>query len=90
MLSSKPYRTLALSLLLSAGALSLPPAEAAPGRSNPLHSGPVVQMDLSTRSFIETMKNLWRLLKDAPAPPPPPDPQHREGTGMDPIGHPHG
>jgi hypothetical protein len=93
MLSSKHRRTLALSLALSAGALSLPPAEAATGRS----PGSVVQTELFTRSLLETVKNLWGLLKDAPPGPPggqpgndPHGPSNREGTGMCPVGKPPG
>jgi hypothetical protein len=93
MFSSKHRRTLALSLALSAGALSLPPAEAATVRS----PGSVVQTELFTRSLFETVKNLWSLLKDAPPGPPGgqpgndphgPQPNDREGTGICPVGMP--
>jgi hypothetical protein len=91
MLSRKNRRTLVLSLMLSAGALALP-AQAAPSRNHP-SSGAAVQTDLFTRSLIETVKNLWGLLKDAPPGPPPEydprGPNNREGSGMCPVGNPH-
>jgi hypothetical protein len=94
MSSSKYRRTLVLSLVLSAGALSLP-AEAAAGRSSRPDTGSAVQTDLFTRSLIETVKNLWGLLKDAPPGPPngqpgndPHPPNNREGTGICPVGMP--
>jgi hypothetical protein len=90
MLSSKHRRTLVLSLALSAGALALPPVEASSVRS-PRPSA--VQTELFTRSLIDTVKNLWEWLKDAPpgsshGKPP----QHRgdEGPSVCPHGgHPH-
>lgn len=83
---SRKYRcTLVLFLMVSTGAASL---QAAPGRSGTQNAGPIVQVDLSTRSLMEIMKNLWQLLKDAP-PGTDPHPQTREGPGMDPIGQPH-
>lgn len=89
----RKYRcTLVLSLALSAGALALPPAEAAPSRSASLKAGSAVQTDLFMRSLIETVKNLWGLLKDAPPGPPPgngPQPNQWEGSGMCPVGNPH-
>jgi hypothetical protein len=96
MLGRKHRRTLVLSLLLSAGALALP-AQAAPGRTHDPNAGPssgsAVQTDLFTRSLIETVKNLWGLLKDAyPGQPPgndPKRPDNREGSGMCPVGMPH-
>ena len=91
MLSRKHRRTLVLSLMLSAGALVLPPAQAAPGRGSHRNAGSAVQTDLFTRSLIETVKNLWGLLKDAPPGPPPGDPKppnNREGSGMCPVGNP--
>jgi hypothetical protein len=95
MFSRKHRRTLVLSLVISAGTLTLPPAEAAAGRSGAARNpGSAVQVDLSTRSFIEMMKNLWGMLKDAPpgnSPSQPGDPhmpQNREGSGMCPIGNP--
>lgn len=90
---SRKYRcTLILSLALSAGALTLPPAEAAASRSDSPHAGSAVQTPLFTRSLIETVKNLWEMLKDVPAGPPSghdPKPDNREGSGMCPIGNPH-
>jgi hypothetical protein len=59
MLSSKYRRTLALALVLSSGAASLPYAEAAPGRSGSRNGGPAVQMELIPRTFLEAVKNLW-------------------------------
>jgi hypothetical protein len=92
MLSRKHRRTLVLSLLLSAGALALP-AQAAPSRSHHPNAGSAVQTDLFTRSLMETMKNLWGLLKDAPPGPPPGNdpkrPNNEEGSGMCPVGNPH-
>jgi hypothetical protein len=92
MLSRKHRSTLVLSLMLSAGALALPPAEAAPSRSSHPNAGSAVQTDLFTRSLIETVKNLWGLLKDAPPGPPPGNdpkgPNNREGSGMCPVGNP--
>ncbi len=79
MFSRKHRRMLTLSLMLAAGSLALPPAQAqaAPARSGPSHAGSVVQTDLFTRSLIETVKNLWELLKDAPPGPPRGDDPHR-------------
>jgi hypothetical protein len=94
MFSRKHRSTLVLSLALSAGALSLPAAEAAPGRSSRPGTGSVVQTELFTRSLIETVKNLWGLLKDAPPGPyngqpgGPQGPSNREGTGICPVGKP--
>lgn len=89
---SRKYRcTLILSLALSAGALALPPAEAAASRSDSPHAGSAVQTPLFTRSLIETVKNLWEMLKDVPPGPPTgngPEPNNREGSGMCPIGNP--
>jgi hypothetical protein len=43
--------------------------------------------------LMETVKNLWGLLKDAPPGPPPGNdprgPNNREGSGMCPVGNPH-
>lgn len=92
MLSRKYRCTLILSLALSAGAAMLPPAEAAASRSDSLHAGSTVQTPLLARSLMETVKNLWDLLKYAPPGPPPgndPRPNNREGSGMCPIGNPH-
>jgi len=97
MLSRKHRRTLVLSLMLSAGALALQPAQAASGRSHrpdvkSPNAGSAVQTDLFTRSLIETMKNLWGLLKNAPPGPPPGNdpkgPNNEEGSGMCPVGNP--
>jgi hypothetical protein len=66
MFSSKYRRTLALTLVLSAGAASLARAEAAPGRSGAQNGGPAVHLDLIPRTFLEAVKNLWEKLKDAP------------------------
>jgi hypothetical protein len=93
MLSRKYRRMLVLSLVLTAGGLALPAAGAAPGRSDSWNAGSVVQEHLFTRSLIETVKNLWGLLKDAPPGPPPGNdpkgPENREGPGMCPVGNPH-
>lgn len=92
MFSRKHRRTLVLALALSAGALALPPAQAAPGRSNSRNAGSAVQTDLFTRSLMETVKNLWGLFKYEPPGPPPgndPRPNNREGSGMCPVGNPH-
>ena len=90
MLSRKHRRTLVLSLMLAAGSFVVPPTMAASGRGHSQTSGTTVQTDLFTRSLIETVKNLWGLLKDAPSgPPQDPKPDNREGSGMCPIGHPH-
>jgi len=92
MSSRKFRRTLALALTLSAGALTLP-AQAASGRSHHPNAGSAVQTDLFTRSLIETVKNLWGMLKDAPPGPPPghdpKGPDNEEGSGMCPVGNPH-
>ena len=77
MSSSKYRRTLALTLVLSAGAASLSRAEAAPGRSGSPTGGPAVQVDLIPRTFIEAVKNLWTTLKDAPQ-------RHHHQPGQDP------
>jgi len=93
MFSRKYRRMLVLSLVVSAGALALQPAAAAPSRNAALNAGSAVQAQLFTRSLMETVKNLWGLLKDAPPGPPPGDdprrPNNREGSGMCPIGNPH-
>ena len=88
MLSSKYRRTLALTLVLSAGAASLARAEAAPGRSGFQNGVPAVHLDLIPRTFMEAVKNLWGLLRDAP----PVQPGHhdddpvKEGSGVCPHG----
>ena len=95
--SSKHRPMLVLSLALSAGALALPPMGAAPARRAHPDAGPVVQTEIFTRSLIETVRNLWGILKDAPPGPPngqpgndPPgqQPNNREGTGICPVGMP--
>jgi hypothetical protein len=88
----KFQRTLALALVLSAGALSLPRAEAAPPRSGSPRTGQAIQADLFSRS-IEVVKNFFGLLKDSPPGPPngggnDPYPTNREGTGICPHGKP--
>lgn len=92
MFSRKYRRMLVLSLVVSAGALALQPAAAAPSRNAALNAGSAVQTQLFTRSLIESVKNLWGLLKDAPPGPPPGNdprgPNNREGSGMCPIGNP--
>lgn len=92
MSSRKLHRALALSLVLSAGALSLPHAEAATSRNGPQALGPAAQVDLA-QSFLEAMKNIWRLLKDShPGPPQDqghgPGGQDDEGSGICPHGGP--
>ncbi len=93
MLSRKYRRMLVFSLLLATGSLTLPPARAASGRSGSPKAGSSVQESLFTRSLIETVKNLWGLLKDVPPGPPrgddPKGPDDREGSGMCPVGNPH-
>jgi hypothetical protein len=91
MSSRKLQRVLALTLVLSAGALSLPRAEAAPLRSGSPRAGQSIQADLFGRSLFEVVKNLFGLLKDAPPGPPngnDPKPYNREGTGICPHGKP--
>jgi hypothetical protein len=69
MFSSQYRRTLALTLVLSAGTASLSRAEAAPGRSGSAKGGPAasaIQVDLIPRTFIEAVKNLLAKLEDAP------------------------
>jgi len=90
----KLHRTLALTLVLSAGALSLPYAEAAPLRSGSPRTSQAVQMDLFNRG-LEVVKNFFSLLKDSPPGPPngngngnDPYPTNREGTGICPHGKP--
>jgi hypothetical protein len=88
----KLQRTLAFALVLSAGALSLPHAEAAPLRSSSPRTGQAVQTNLFSRS-IEAVKNFFGLLKDLPPGPPngnghDPQPTGREGTGICPHGRP--
>jgi hypothetical protein len=96
MFSSQYRRTLALTLVLSAGAASLPRAEAAPGRSGSQKSGSAIsalQVDLIPRTFIEAVKNFLMKLKDEPQghpPRPEPDPGKDEGPSVCPHGgHPH-
>lgn len=93
MSSRKLRRTLALTLVLSAGALSLSRAEAAPLRSDVPRAGQSIQADTFGRNLLEAMKNFFGLLKDAP--PGPPNggdpynqPMNREGTGICPHGKP--
>ena len=90
----KLHRTLALALVLSAGALSLPRVEAAPVRSGFLRTGQAIQAGLFSRS-LEVVKNFFGLLKDSPPGPPngggngnDPYPSNREGTGICPHGKP--
>lgn len=96
MSSRKLHRALALTLVLSSGALSLHRAEAAPLRSIHRQTGQIIQMDLFSRS-IEAVKNFFGLLKDSPPGPPngpdngggnDPSPMGREGTGICPHGKP--
>jgi hypothetical protein len=90
-MSSRTYRcTLALTLALSTGALALPPAQAAPARSDspPASS---IQGNLVTRSVFEALQKLWGMFKDSPHHPT--DPDHgpnREGSGVCPHGGGHG
>lgn len=88
MSSRKLQSALALTLILSAGALSQR-AEAAPLRSAPFRAGQSIQMDLFGRNLVEAVKNLFGLLKDAPPGPPngnDPQPVTREGSGACPHG----
>jgi hypothetical protein len=86
-MSSRTYRcTLALTLALSTGALALPPAQAAPARSD-APSASSIQGDLVTRSLFEALQKLWGRLKDSsPQPPDPPHGPDREGSGVCPHG----
>lgn len=91
MSSRKFHRTLALSFALSIGALSLPHAGAATSRSGPQARGPAVQGDLVAQSFLEAMKDIWRLLKDSYSGPSrgqghDPGGQEDEGSGICPHG----
>jgi hypothetical protein len=95
MSSRKLRRTLVLTLILSAGAFSLPHAEAASARSGSPRAGQSIQTGLFGRSLFEVVKNLFGLLKDAlPGPPngggsdPNNPPMNREGTGICPHGKP--
>ena len=91
MSSRKFHRMLPFTLALTLGALCLPRAEAAPLRSGPHPSAPVIRMDLFGGSIVEVVKNLFGLLKDAPPGPPTggdPNPMNREGTGICPHGKP--
>jgi hypothetical protein len=94
MSSRKLHRTFALTLVLSAGALSLPRAEAAPLRSGSPQIRHSIQADLFGRNLLEVVKNLFGLLKDAPPGPAngnDPKPDNREGSGACPHGmHPGG
>jgi hypothetical protein len=87
-------RTLTLTLVLSAGALSLRPAEAAPLRNGSRPAGPAVQVELFSRNVIEVVKDFLGLLKDSPPGPPngggsdPHGGMGREGTGICPHGKP--
>lgn len=96
-MSNRQYhRTLAFTLLLSAGAWSLPRAEAAPGRSGPHRAGAAVQEVLFSGRFFDAVKSLWDLsgmsLKDDPSRPadgrgPHHGPDTKEGPGACPHGH---
>jgi|GEM_PF-3538265 len=94
MSSRKLRRTLALTLILSAGALSLSRAEAAPPRSVSPQVEHSIQSDLFGRNLLEVVKNFFGLLKDAPPAPANgnnPKPDNREGSGACPHGmHPGG
>lgn len=95
MASRKLHPALALTLALSAGALPLARAEAAPVRSGPPDAAAVItaviQTPLSSSSFLQALENLWGLLKDEHQGPPhrhdPHGPSNREGTGICPHGH---
>jgi hypothetical protein len=89
MSSRKLRRTLALTLVLSVGGLSLPRAEAAPLRSGSPQVRHAIQADLFGRNLLEVVKNLLGLLKDVPPGPPngnDPQPVNREGSGACPHG----
>jgi hypothetical protein len=88
MASRKHLPALILFLLISTGPAALSAAEAAPGRQSAQNASPAVQIEISMRSLIEILHDSWSQLRDAP--PPTPEPQQREGTGLDPIGNPHG
>jgi hypothetical protein len=86
-MSSRTYRrTLALTLALSTGALALPPAQAAPARSDSPPAS-ALQGDLVTGGFFAALQQLWEALRDRS--PQPPHPHHgpgREGSGVCPHG----
>lgn len=86
-MSSRTYRcSLALTLALSTGALALPPAQAAPARSDSPPAS-AIQGDLVTRIFFEALQKLRGGLKDSPNHPPnPPHDNNREGSGVCPHG----
>jgi len=85
-MSSRTYRcTLVLTLALSTGALALPPAQAAPARSDapPASS---IQGDLVTRSLFQALEKLWGMLAGRSSQPSNPNDPGREGSGVCPHG----
>lgn len=85
-MSSRTYRcTLALTLALSTGALTLPPVQAAPVR-NDAPPASSIQGDLLTRSLFAALQKLWGGLKDSSNHPPRPHDPDKEGSGVCPHG----
>lgn len=92
MSSSKLSTSVVLALALSAGALSIPRAEAAPVRNDHGRTGTAIQQELSARTLLQSIKQLWHSVFSASEGPPGPGPEpaEREGSGLCPNGRPRG
>ena len=92
MSSSKLSTSVVLALALSAGALSIPRAEAAPVRNDHGRTGTAIQQELSARMLWQSLKHLLHTVFAAAEGPPGPgnDPVSREGSGLCPNGRPRG
>ena len=92
MSSSKLSTSVVLALALSAGALSISRAEAAPVRNDHGRTGTAIQQELSARMLWQSIKQLLHTVFAASEGPPGPgnDPVSREGAGLCPNGRPRG
>lgn len=92
MSSSKLSTSVVLALALSAGALSIPRAEAAPVRNDHGRTGTAIQQELSSRMLWQSLKHLLHTVFAAYDGPPGPghDSPSREGSGLCPNGRPRG
>jgi len=96
MSSSKLSTSVVLALALSAGALSISRAEAAPVRNDHGRTGTAIQQELSARMLWQSIKQLLHTVFTASEGPPGPgndpgnDSVSREGAGLCPNGRPSG
>ena len=92
MSSSKLSTSVVLALALSAGALSIPRAEAAPVRNDHGRTGAAIQQELSARMLLQSVKDLLHIIFAGSEGPPGPgnNDVSREGSGLCPNGRPRG